>query len=89
MITANGTPTSMKFQCTRVKKPLGAVKRICSAGNRVVFDDEGSYILNKNTGETMPLREDGDGQYLLGVFIVKPNDARSSSAGFAGQGLNQ
>ena len=42
----------MTFQVAKVRGPLGSVRRICEAGNRVVFDDEGegSYIESKKTG---------------------------------------
>ena len=33
----------MTFQCADVTKALGSVSKICSNGNRVIFDDEGSY----------------------------------------------
>ena len=36
-------------QACDVSKPLASVKKICQAGHRVVFDEEGSYILNKAT----------------------------------------
>ena len=41
----------MTFQAAPVSKPLGSVKRICAAGHRVVFHEDGSYIENKTTGE--------------------------------------
>ena len=34
-----------------VTKPLGAVSRITSKGNRVVFEENDGYIENKTTGE--------------------------------------
>ena len=55
----------MRFQAAPVERALGSVKRICQAGHRVVFDeDEGSYILNKKTGEVNWLRED-NGNYVM------------------------
>ena len=46
-------------------KPLVSVKKICQAGHTVVFDDEGSFIVNKNTGEVNWLREE-DGKLHVG-----------------------
>ena len=46
-----GSLRAMTFQVAPVAKPLGPVQRICAAGHTVVFDSEGSYILNKQTGE--------------------------------------
>ena len=56
-------------------KPLAAVSRIVSKGNRVVFDDE-SYIENKYTGEKTWLRQEG-GVYVLDA-IVRPYSQGSS-----------
>ena len=50
-------------------RPLGSVKRICQAGNRVVFDEAGSYIENKNNGEVNWLREE-DGNYIMDLWII-------------------
>ena len=51
-----------------VHRPLMSVKRVCKNGNRVVFDDEGSYVENKKTGEKMVIEED-DGDYVLDVWV--------------------
>ena len=45
-----------------------AVKRVCKHGNRVVFDDDGSYVENKSTGERMKIEED-DGDYVLDMWV--------------------
>ena len=55
----------MTFQAA-VSKPLGSVKRICAAGHRVVFDEDGSYIENKTTHEVNMLRGD-NGNYMLNM----------------------
>ena len=34
-----------------VDRALGSVERMCSSGRMVVFDDDGSCVLNKMTGE--------------------------------------
>jgi len=64
-----------------VSKPLASVKRIYSAGHTVVFDDEGSFILNKLTGELNMLREE-NGNYMLDVYVPP---AKSMSPGFVRQ----
>ena len=38
------------------------------AGHAVVFDEEGSYILNKGTGEINWLREE-NGNYMLDAWV--------------------
>ena len=54
-----------------VTKPLGSVKKICQASHTVVCDDEGSFIMNKNTGEVNWLREE-DGNFMLDAWIPHP-----------------
>ena len=48
LATAEGSLRAMTFQAAPVAKPLGSVTRICQAGHAVVFDSDGSYIINKN-----------------------------------------
>ena len=62
----------MQFTGASVSKPLVPVKRICSAGHTVIFDEEGSYIYNKHSGEVNVLREDG-GNYMFDVYVPPPD----------------
>ena len=80
MVTRENTMRGMTFQAAPVSRPLGSVKRICSHNHRVVFDDEGSYIQNKATGETNWMREE-DGNYILDLWVMPG----SSEVGFARQ----
>ena len=41
----------MTAQICAVNKTLMSVSKIASKGNRVIFDDDGSYIEDKETGE--------------------------------------
>ena len=90
--TTDGMTHSMAFQVAAVSKPLGAVSRIVSAGNRVIFDDPntvGSYIQNRNTGKCTPLRQH-NGVYYLDVWM-KPGDSLDekgirTNSGFHRQG---
>ena len=68
VVTQEGLERSMLFQVAPVTKPLGSVSKICKKGHRVVFDDDGSYIENKITGEYMNLREK-NGVYVLDVWL--------------------
>jgi hypothetical protein len=46
---------------------------VCQAGNKVVFDEDGSYILNKKTGKTIKVRMDnGNFEFDLWVSKAKP-----------------
>ena len=60
----------IKFQVADVKKPLMAVRRIVENGNRVVFSERGSYIINDKVGDKLKLRENGRGSYLMDVEFV-------------------
>ncbi len=68
LATREGSLRMMALQAAPVAKALGSVAKICKAGHQVVFDEEGSYIVNKVTGEVNWLREE-HGNYLLDVWI--------------------
>ena len=75
MYTREGTLKGMTMQGAPVSNPLGSVKKTCQQRHIVVFDDDGSFIYNKDTGETNILRESG-GNYLLDVWIP-PEEERN------------
>ena len=56
-----GGINDMLFQVTDVGKPLASVSRILDKENTVVFSRKqgGSYIVNKCTGQKIPLTEEG------------------------------
>ena len=58
-------------QVCDVNKALLSVRRVVAAGHTVVFDKEGSYILDKHTGERMWMREEG-GMYMLKMWVQAP-----------------
>ena len=60
----------IKFQVADVKKPSMPVKRIVEKGNRVVFSEGGSYIMNDQTGDRLELKENGRGSYVMDVDFV-------------------
>ncbi len=85
LFTNEGSMRGMTFQAAPVSKPLGSVKRICGTGHRVVFDEEGSFIQNKTTGEINWLREE-EGNYILDVWIIPAADLpQDNGAGFGWQ----
>ena len=45
-------------------------------GNRVVFDDDGSYVENKTTGQRTWMAEDG-GMYTLKMWVSKQSTAEA------------
>ena len=56
LMTQEGSLRAMTFQAAPVDRALGSVKRMCSSGHTIVFDDDGSYVLNKLTGEVNWMR---------------------------------
>ena len=48
--------SATEFNVAGVRKPLASAARIVKSGNRVVLDQDGSFIENKRTGERMEVR---------------------------------
>ena len=69
LITREGSMRSMTLQDAPVDRPLGSVRRMCQAGYRVVFDSDGSYVLNNATKEVKWLREE-NGNYMLDMWVI-------------------
>ena len=85
MLTVEGTDSGGKgvtAQVCAVHRPLMSVKKICRNNQRVVFDDEGSYIENKTTGERLKVLEE-DGEYVLDIWV---NAGAEKEVSFCGQG---
>ncbi len=80
--TKKGNSGQLTFQISKVTKPLGSVKRMCEVGNQVVFDDSGSYVINKATGKKTWL-EEKNGIYVMKVRIPKV----TGQPGFPGLGM--
>ena len=62
---------SAVYQVCAVTKPLSSVARMCSAGNRVVFEDDGGYIEHIATGAVTPVRKE-NGVYVWDLWIEAP-----------------
>lgn len=71
--TADGTQLNMSLQVADVNKPLAAVRKMCRAGNRVVFDDEeeGGYVEDKKTGVRTPITYH-EGTYAVQLWVQVP-----------------
>ena len=61
----------MTAQITEVNKALLSVNGLVRAGNRVVFDSEGSYVEDKTTGEWIDIAQNDRGLYTLKMWIPK------------------
>ena len=83
-VTREMSVRGMSFTGAPVAKPLGSVKRLCAAKHTVVFDDEGSFIYNKITGEMNVLREE-EGNYMLDVWVAPPGSEQYSELSFCRQ----
>ena len=70
-ITPEGGSKDVTAQVCAVNKALLSVSKAVKAGNRVVFDDDGSYIENKITGERTWMQEEG-GMYALKMWVKTP-----------------
>ena len=55
---------------TEADDALLSVSKVVKAGNKVVFDDSGSYIEHKVSGEVTPLIEQR-GLYKLKMWVPK------------------
>ena len=64
-VSQEGVTRSITAQVCAVNKALMSVKKVMRAGNRVVFDEDGTYIEDKVTGEKIWATDDG------GMFMVK------------------
>ena len=76
----DGERKAMNFQVTDCKKPLASVAKIIEKGNRVVFDEEGSFILNKATGKKIKLERER-GTFVM-VVEFEMDEAENSKSGF-------
>ena len=67
----------MAMQVCEVTKPLGSVRAMVKAGNKVVFDEGGSYIIHKASGVKTAI-EDRNGAFVFDIWVPRGNDQRSS-----------
>eukprot|EP00974_Lingulodinium_polyedra_P091639 8882133-Lingulodinium_polyedra.AAC.1 len=59
-----------------VSKVLASVARMCECGNRVVFDEEGSYVQNKKTGMKTKI-EKRNGVYVMDLMVKQEPESHS------------
>jgi len=53
----DGAVKRMNYRVGSVHKFLTSVAAVCKRGNRVVLDDDGSFIISKRTEETTPIHK--------------------------------
>ena len=69
-VTEEGSLRGLTAQVVEVSQNLLSVHRCVKAGNRVVFDSDGSYVENKATGEVNWLTETGN-LWTLKLWVKK------------------
>jgi hypothetical protein len=79
-VTKQGNKVGMTFQVADVTKPLGAVRAMLAAGNKVVFESGNSYIQDKTRTMKPPI-EERNGAYVFDIW-------RPKAAGNHGNGVN-
>ena len=77
-VTEDGKAKGVVAQICAVNKSLMSVSKITGKGNRVVFDDDGSFIEDKASGEKTWLQQSG-GMYYLKMWVSRKS---SLDAGF-------
>ena len=70
VVTTEGQRRSLTMQVCEVNKALVSISKTCRAGHRVVFDDDGSYVQNKVTGEKTFMQH-ANNTYTLDVWVKK------------------
>ena len=69
-ITEEGQEKKLVVQVCDVNQGLLSVSKATAANNRVVFDRDGSYIENKDSGEVTRLQEK-NGMYILKLWVQR------------------
>jgi hypothetical protein len=64
-LTRDGVWASLLFQVAGINKPLVSVSRLIDEGWRVIFDDEGSYLIHKKTKKIIRMDR------TRGVFTIE------------------
>ena len=77
-LTEEGGARGVTAQICAVNKNLMSVSKITAQGNRVIFDDDGSYIEDKVSGEKTWMHQ-VQGMYMLKMWVSRKN---TRDAGF-------
>ena len=91
--TQGGQSLIMRITVADVSNVLAPVSNICECGNKVVFDEEGSYIQDKRTGVKTEVHK-RNGVYVIDMKLRKDRGdglagiAKDSEGVFMGQGTD-
>lgn len=69
----------VRLLVTKVKKPLLSVGRMCDAGNRIVFEQNGGYIQHLATNETVHFKRVGSVYSMEVDIVTEPGSAQPGS----------
>ena len=75
--TNEGKNTTLVYQVTEVSRPLTSVGATCDRGNWVVYNSQGGFILNCQTGERTSFERTASGIYELDLWM-KDDKSRES-----------
>ena len=67
-VTESGHVRGITAQVCDVNKPLLSVSKLVASGNRVIFDERGSYVEDISTGDRLWLTEQ-NGMYSLKLWV--------------------
>lgn len=69
----SGQQLNVAFDIAKIPRPLMSVSEMIKQKYRVVFDDDGSYIENKKTGQWVGVRQEGS-LYYLDLWVQVPEE---------------
>ena len=68
--TGDWCPIEQSVQIAEVRRNLASAIKIVKAGNRIVLDDEGSFIEDKKTGRQIKIKM-GEGEFEFDIWVPK------------------
>ena len=72
VMTSEGSIKGYASQVANVSRTLQAVRTLCKSGHAVVFDEDGSFLFNKHTGELNWIHDDG-ANYTMKQWVIPPH----------------
>ena len=75
--TGDWCPIQQTVQIAEVKRNLASAIKIVKAGNRIVLDDEGSFIEDKKTGRQIKVKLGEAGEFEFDLWVPKAGAQKS------------
>ena len=76
--TGDWCPIEQSVQIAEVKRNLASAIKIVKAGNRIVLDDEGSFIEDKKTGRQIKVKMGEAGEFEFDLWVPKAGALKNS-----------